>query len=306
MSDVTFGVKVPEELKLQIDNLIKDSGLRTGKDFMQSLINSYVLEKTKESLPEVAEDLKELQSLTQRIDNIYLNLGYRIDNITKAQQEQQQQLLGKKDSIILDLQGKIELLSTSKYSLIEENNNIVNLNNEHIQRVNELTEGNNNIKALNEEYKNKIDTMAGIVEEYKGYKVENETVKALLTSQQTDNIELKDSLKGKDFTVNGLNKDIEKLNKEHERAIIELGKSQEQLKDKHISDIEQVKDKASIIMDKALLELQKAQQAQLSLDQSKYNKEVQEYQNKYKALLEELEGMRAIPKSKKVNAAITK
>jgi len=70
MSDVTFGVKVPEELKLQIDNLIKDSGLRTGKDFMQSLINSYVLEKTKESLPEVAEDLKELQSLTQRIDNI--------------------------------------------------------------------------------------------------------------------------------------------------------------------------------------------------------------------------------------------
>ena len=306
MSDVTFGVKVPEELKLQIDNLIKDSGLRTGKDFMQSLINSYVLEKTKESLPEVAEDLKELQSLTQRIDNIYLNLGYRIDNITKAQQEQQQQLLGKKDSIILDLQSKIEMLSTSKDSLIEENNNIVNLNNEHIQRVNELTEGNNNIKALNEEYKNKIDTMAGIVEEYKSYKVENETVKALLASQQSDNIELKDSLKVKDFTVNGLNKDIEKLNKEHERAIIELGKSQEQLKDKHISDIEQVKDKASIIMDKALLELQKAQQSQLSLDQSKYNKEVQEYQNKYKALLEELESMRAIPKSKKVNAAITK
>jgi len=306
MSDVTFGVKVPEELKLQIDNLIKDSGLRTGKDFMQSLINSYVLEKTKESLPEVAEDLKELQSLTQRIDNIYLNLGYRIDNITKAQQEQQQQLLGKKDSIILDLQSKIEMLSTSKDSLIEENNNIVNLNNEHIQRVNELTEGNNNIKALNEEYKNKIDTMAGIVEEYKSYKVENETVKALLASQQSDNIELKDSLKVKDFTVNGLNKDIDKLNKDHEKAIIELGKSQEQLKDKHISDIEQVKDKASIIMDKALLELQKAQQSQLSLDQSKYNKEVQEYQNKYKALLEELESMRAIPKSKKVNAAITK
>lgn len=306
MSDVTFGVKVPEELKQQIDNLIKDSGLRTGKEFMQSLINSYVLEKTKESLPEVAEDLKELQNLTQRIDNIYLNLGYRIENITKAQQEQQQQLLGKKDSIILDLQSKIEMLSTSKDSLVEENNNIVNLNNEHIQRVNELTEGNNNIKALNEEYKNKIDTMAGIVEEYKGYKVENETVKALLASQQSDNIGLNDNLKGKDFTINGLNKDIEKLNKDHEKTIIELGKSQEQLKDKHISDIEQVKDKASIIMDKALLELQKSQQAQLSLDQSKYNKEVQEYQNKYKAMLEELEGIRSISKNKKVSAATTK
>jgi len=42
-----------------------------------------------------------------------------------------------------------------------------------------------------------------------------------------------------------------------------LIKRQEQLKDKHNADIEQVKDKASITMDKALLELQKVQQEQL-------------------------------------------
>ena len=41
MADVTFGVKMPEELKKQIEDLMKDAGLRTNKDFMQSLVNSY-------------------------------------------------------------------------------------------------------------------------------------------------------------------------------------------------------------------------------------------------------------------------
>ena len=109
MSDVTYGVKVPEELKKQLEDLQKDSGLRVGKDFVQQLVNSYVLEKTKENIPEVAEDLKELQVLTQRINNIYLNLGYRIENVTKSQQEQQEKELSNKDSIISDLQSKIEV-----------------------------------------------------------------------------------------------------------------------------------------------------------------------------------------------------
>jgi len=47
MADTTFGVKVPEELKEQLSKLMQDSGL-SGKDFMQSLVNVYHVEKTKE------------------------------------------------------------------------------------------------------------------------------------------------------------------------------------------------------------------------------------------------------------------
>lgn len=187
MSDVTYGVKVPEELKKQLEDLQKDSGLRVGKDFVQQLVNSYVLEKTKENIPEVAEDLKELQILTQRINNIYLNLGYRIENVTKAQQEQQEKELSKKDSIISDLQNKIETTTEKKNIITEEYNIIVNKNDEYRTRVNELTESNNNIKALIEEYKRKNDMLLSDLQEFKEYKNINKQLTEQLEQFQNDN-----------------------------------------------------------------------------------------------------------------------
>lgn len=85
-----------------------------------------------------------------------------------------------------------------------------------------------------------------------------------------------------------------------------MTKAQDQLKDKHLSDLEQLKDKADIKMDKALIELQKSQQDQLTQEQLKHYTDIQEYQNKYKSLLEELEKVRTIPKVKKESAAVVK
>ena len=57
-------------------------------------------------------------------------------------------------------------------------------------------------------------------------------------------------------------------------------------------------------MDKALLKLQKEQQEQLSQNQLKHNAEIQEYQSKYKSLLEELEKKKKpTPRVKKDSAA---
>ena len=44
MKDVTFGVKVPEDLRDEINGLMKDSGL-VGKEFMQQLVDVYMLEQ---------------------------------------------------------------------------------------------------------------------------------------------------------------------------------------------------------------------------------------------------------------------
>jgi len=57
-------------------------------------------------------------------------------------------------------------------------------------------------------------------------------------------------------------------------------------------------------LDKALLKLQKEQQEQLSQNQLKHNAEIQEYQSKYKSLLEELEKKKKpTPRVKKDSAA---
>ena len=56
-------------------------------------------------------------------------------------------------------------------------------------------------------------------------------------------------------------------------------------------------------MDKALLKLQNEQQEQLNQNQVKHNSEIQEYQSKYKSLLEELEKKKTTPRAKKDSAA---
>lgn len=298
MSDVTFGVKVPEELKKQIDDLMKDSGLRTGKDFMQQLINCYVVEKTKENIPEVAEDLKELQVLTQRINNIYLNLGYRIDNVTKAQQEQQEQQISKKDSIISDLQNKIDIAINDKNTITEAYNNIVNQNNDYLQRVNELTDSNNNIKALNEEFNGKYDMLLGDLKEHKQYKVQVEELKALLASQQADNVEKDNSIKELNINLTGLNKDIEKLKQEHEKVVNELNI-------KHTTEIENINSKNNNDKATELLKLKTTVVEKIESINVKHNTEIENWQSKYNLLLERLEKEKTITKAKEVTPATT-
>lgn len=303
MADVTYGAKVPEELKKQLEDLQKDSGLRTGKDFMQSLVNSYVLEKTKEDIPQVAEDLKELQTLTQRINNIYLNLGYRIENITKAQKEQQEKELNKKNGIISDLQEKNESSKADFESLTEAYNNIVNQNSEYLQRVNELTESNNNIKALVEEYKTKNDMLLGDLAEYKQYKVkneelkkENETLSSELNKLTFSNNSLLDQLKSAKEEIDKIKNDSKNvLGALREENKLVLAK----LHEEHENALKQALNVAEIEKEKTILEIEKKHQKELQEIQNSTNNEINSYQAKVKILLDEIENIKSKIKANK-------
>jgi hypothetical protein len=290
MADTTFGVKVPEDLKEQLTKLMQDSGL-TGKDFMQSLVNVYQVEKTKEGVPEVAQDLKELQSLTQRINNIYLNLGYRIDNLMKSKEVELQEQLRAKDKIIYNLQLINESLNVEKKELTKTFNTSVNDKNELNTRVNELTESNNSIKELNEEYKSKFEMMAGLVDEYKNYKIEVEEYKKLLADAQTRRFELENSIKERDLTIKTLNEDKEKKEKAHKdeisnskllhtKQISELADQINKLRENHKNEIENLnkkhEEKAEFEKEKALLDQDKKNQEYINKLNEGHNKKVRE------------------------------
>ncbi|WP_026883708.1 hypothetical protein [Clostridium akagii] len=327
MNDVTYGAKVDNELKSKLDSLQKNSGARTGKEFMQLLVSSYELESTKENIPEIAEDLKELQSLTQRIDNIYLNLGKRIENIAKAQEGQQQIELDKKNSIILELRGKIDTIVADKDKINESYNNIVNENNEHLQRVKELTESNDNIKTLIEEYKSKNDTLAGLLNEYKEYKTDNEKIKELLTDAQKKLTDKDTIIKDRDYNLNILTKEIKskednistlemkykeelkyvasnhlidmaQVKKENEIIINNLNGNIQNLKVEHEQELQTSKKLSKIDKDMAVLDKDKEHQKIIEELNSKYNKEIEDYQAKYKNILGELEQLKVLPKTK--------
>ena len=253
MNDPTFGVKMPQELKEQLDKLMKDSGL-IGKDFMQGIVNMYQVEKTKEQLPAVTQDLKELQGLTQRINNIYLSLGYRIDNITKAQQEESRQELIKKDSVISDLQSKSEDLEMEKDLINESLNELINQKEELNIRVKELTDRYNDNKSLFDEYKSKNDMVTGLLSKYEKLPDQLEAAKEVLSDSQAKIIELTNILAGKDSQITRISEDWEALTKSQESRLSEL-------LNKHAEDLDRIKDKADVEKDKALLAKDKEDQA---------------------------------------------
>ena len=297
-----LGIRLDTEERKRFDEFVGEEG-KNNKDFLNTLLNLYELNKGKVKNINLVGEIDVLEGYTNKIHQAFINVIDKLESQKGDISENGQKNLQIYKDKVSDLQNEIDsvtlLNSMNEEKLIILSNDNTSLKEQH----NQLQESSQDKLTIIKEYQSKNDTLTGILEEYKQYKVEVEQYKKSLSEIQSKNIELKDSLKDKDFTVNNLSKDIVNLKEDHEKSINGLTKSQEQLKDKHIEDIQQLNDKASITMDKALLKLQKEQQEQLNQNQVNHNAEIQEYQSKYKSLLEELEKKKPTPRAKKDNAA---
>ncbi len=295
-----LGIRLDAEERKRFDSFVSEEG-KNNKTFLDTLLNLYELNKGKVKNINLVGDIETLEEYTNNIHQAFINVIDKLESqkgyIAENSQKDLQIYKDKVNNLENELEA-IKLVNLDRQTeLTSINDDNINLKEQHTQ----LQESLQDKLTIIKEYQNKNDTLTGLFEEYKQYKVEIEQYKKLLADSQSKVFELKDNVKDKDFTINGLNKDILNLKEIQEKAIVELTKSQDQLKDKHISDIERLNDKANIKMDKSLLALQKSQQDQLSHEQLKYNKEIQEYQDKYKALLGEMEKARTLPKTKNDN-----
>jgi len=78
MADTTWSARIDEETKKELTELINASGEQV-KDFVVNMITAYKLKKAEELQPIAAQDIKELQTHTKRILEIYCNLTQRIE-----------------------------------------------------------------------------------------------------------------------------------------------------------------------------------------------------------------------------------
>lgn len=288
MSDTIYSVRVPEEIKEKINYLVEETGL-SSKEFMQELILTYEINKTKEIVPIIEQDLNELQTLTRRISSIYVNIGERINIITQETENEFQELLQQKDEKILSLKEKLVTLEEINAFY---NTDVQKLKNElldykeaaeekeknykdTIDRFEEVVESN---KALIEEYKSKIDTLSGIVEEYKGYKTENQEIKNQLQQSgeklvfiEKQNLELNDTLKKLKYEI-------------------------DELKEKHSEEIINTEERLEFQCEKRILQLEKHYQDQI-------HKLNQEHNERIKQLLVELEKREVITKKEKSSSS---
>lgn len=117
MADVTFGVKVPEEMKNELAEIMKSTQL-TGKEFMGLLLTTYKLEQKKQAEDLLVKDIDELQRLLQRIQTMYLNVSERVGLIVEEH-------IGEVEAVVVQKEEEKEALIKEKSLLEEKINNLL-------------------------------------------------------------------------------------------------------------------------------------------------------------------------------------
>ena len=117
MADVTFGVKVPEEMKNELAEIMKSTQL-TGKEFMGLLLTTYKLEQKKQAEDLLVKDIDELQRLLQRIQTMYLNVSERVGLIVEER-------IGEVEAVVVQKEEEKEALIKEKSLLEEKINNLL-------------------------------------------------------------------------------------------------------------------------------------------------------------------------------------
>ncbi|WP_035290749.1 hypothetical protein [Clostridium sp. KNHs214] len=276
MADVTFGVKVNEELKQKLTKIIKDSGMQ-GKDFMQNLVNIYEMENTKKSTPEIAQDIVELQYLTSRMNSIYINLAHRIDNIKNSNNEIYENQLKIQEEKILSLKEDLKCYQDKNNKLNKELELIKSSKEEMLNKISSLEDINNSNKLLIKEYNEKLYDFSQQLNDFK--KISEESIKdkqyidnlknnndALKSSLEKLSEENKEKLLKKDYQISSLEKNIKIIMDENKKAL------------------ETMKDKLIIEKEREVLQLEKDYNL-------KINSIIDDYNSKIKSLLDERENI---------------
>jgi chromosome segregation ATPase len=281
---VTWGVKMPEELKSKMSELLRESGLQ-GKEFMEHLATLYESSNIKQNQPLITQDLEEVEAITRRLINIFTGMGERVTITLKDRDEQYNSKLNQQQEILSMLHGKVKeqeqeiiSLKTSNENLKQESEEATeeknNIKSDYATKVNQLTDLLDSNKALIEEYKSKNDTLTGLLDEYKEYK---EKVKELMLEIQ------------KEHAAHTITKDY--LNQAQYKTE-HLEEQAKEVKEKHKEEIQAVKDKLAIEHEKESLKKDREYQTMIQTIREEYN-------TKVKGLLDEIEVSRGGAKAEK-------
>jgi hypothetical protein len=297
-----LGIRLDAEERKRFDEFVNEEG-KNNKDFLNTLLNLYELNKGKVKNINLIGDIDELEKYTNKIHQAFISVIDKLESQkSNISEDSQKDLLIYKDKVnsLEEEYGALKLLNSARQKeLISVNSDNVTLKEQHAQ----LQENLQDKLTIIKEYQGKNDTLSGIIEEYKGFKAENENIKKLLSASQTSVIDLKGSIKEKDFSINELTRSQEKLIQEYQKTISELDSKhnaevEKSAKD-NLKDLESLKKESQLNVKLAVAEIKEELNNKLNQEQQKHNEDIQEYQGKYKLLLEQLELERASHTTKK-------
>lgn len=260
MADKTFGVKVSEEMYEKAKTVIESSGV-SSKDWFEKAVALYELNSIKQGSSDYTQDLSELEHHTTRMYELIVNMIQRSVYLKDHAVKDISDKLESKEAIILEFQQQLAQLKEEIKLKTDMINYLEELEKESKEKlkVNETTLENN--QALIAEYKEKNDTLNGLVAKYQAYANENEQLKSDFSKERATLAERASSAESKG---NSLQQELTEAQKT-------LVAEQKRFEDA----IQLSAERKDLEREKALVELERQQQAQLAKVNEQYNEQIQ-------------------------------
>lgn len=273
MSDVTYSVKIDEDLKVKITSLIKDSGM-TGKEFFNRLLSLYESEKVDVDAKQYSRELEELEGHLSRIRVLYVNLVEKFRLDMQNSNGDWQKVLEERVKLEGDLKTKTDSLATelkeTKGALKERTDENADLR----KRIKTVIENAQTNAELIKEYKDRIESLKLSVESLRENAKENEILKKAV-----------EDLKGKSAL---LAVEKETLSARAESLEKEIQRAQKERED----EIERLKIKSDLEKQKAVMDEREESQRKMEKLVEAQSKKNEEYNTAIKGLYEQIDGMR--------------
>jgi hypothetical protein len=277
--DAILSVRISDELKQKFNELAQSEGVN-NKELMEQVVKYYELNRAKEEDSNMSEDIKELQIITSRMADIYINIVER-NNIKALEVKNIHR------NEVIDSNKEAEKLKEEVTLVKEENKKIKALEKDlsdtkHI--IKELQENVKSLKTLNNMQEEKIVKLTETNEKYIKYKDEIVKIKIDLDKSINENIQLKNELLNKKDEADRLFKQVDE-SKQNNKNIIEG------LEIKAKEDIERQRERTTLQMDKELLKLKEQHQFKIQELQERFNERITDLLNEKEDAAEKFKNM---------------
>jgi len=282
--DAILSVRISDDLKQKFNELAQSEGIN-NKELMEQVVKYYELNRAREEDSNMSEDIKELQTITSRMADIYINIVERNNVKTLEVKNVHRNELVDKNTEAEKLKEEIILIKEENKKIISLGKELSNFKKEH----KELEENIKSLKTFNNMQSEKIINLTQINENYIKYKDE-------IVKLKTDNDILVNE--NRQFKIELLNTKDKKeglIKRMGELAQINNNKL-EALEIKAKQDIELQKERTGFEVGKEVLKLREQQQIKMQQLQESFNdrinqllREKEEATEKFKNMIFEMD-----------------
>lgn len=258
MADTVLSVRIDEELKQKFLVLAQENGIN-NKELMEVMVSQFELAQIGDGSTQFNQDLEELQRITKRMNDIYINMFERTqvreleiknkESILRHKQEEEiaalnekLEIIEQKDKELQGLKDKLKKMSQDFGVLKEEQENIRELNqllkdkNSQLEKV--FADSQAKIEAANQVLEESVKLKALVQDQEALIKRQEFQLQKEIEEQQNLKVKMEEE---KRIAIQTLQQEFEFERRNHQLALSEM---QLEMKKQAAIELEEVNEKA--------------------------------------------------------------